>query len=147
MIAMSAAQLARAVNGELAGVPDPESVTVTSVTTDSREVTDGALFVAKPGETTDGHRFVPAAADSGAVLHLTERVVTDDAGAPYPCVVVADVVLAMGALASHVLEQLRAAHPVTGVEPFAVRAQLRVEQRLEIRHGHFFIAHVSLRKK
>ena len=134
MIAMTAARLARAVNGELAGVPDPGSVTVTSVTTDSREVTAGALFVAKPGETTDGHRFIPAAAASGAVLHLTERPVTDDAGTPYPCVVVPDVVLAMGALASHVLEQLRAAHPVTVV---AVTGSVGKTTTKDLLHGIF----------
>jgi len=54
---------------------DAGSVTVTSATTDSREVRPGGLFVAKPGEQADGHLFVPAAFEAGAVLALTEREV------------------------------------------------------------------------
>ncbi|RUP84760.1 MULTISPECIES: UDP-N-acetylmuramoyl-tripeptide--D-alanyl-D-alanine ligase [unclassified Kocuria] len=115
MIAITAAQVAEAVSGRLVGVPDPSAVTVTSVATDSREVVPGTLFVAKPGESTDGHRFLPQAAHAGAVLNLTEREVADESGTPFPSVVVEDVVLAMGALASHVLEQLRADHAVTVV--------------------------------
>jgi UDP-N-acetylmuramoyl-tripeptide--D-alanyl-D-alanine ligase len=37
---------------------------------DSREVVDGNLFVALPGERTDGHRFVAAALDAGAAAVL-----------------------------------------------------------------------------
>ncbi|MDO4919975.1 UDP-N-acetylmuramoyl-tripeptide--D-alanyl-D-alanine ligase [Kocuria sp.] len=134
MIAISAAQVAAAVAGRLVGVADPGSVTVTAVTTDSREVTAGTLFVAKPGESTDGHRFVPQAAAAGAVLHLTEREVADESGTPYPCVVVEDVVLAMGALASHVLDQLRAAHPVTVV---AVTGSVGKTTTKDLLHGIF----------
>ncbi|RLY91165.1 UDP-N-acetylmuramoyl-tripeptide--D-alanyl-D-alanine ligase [Kocuria tytonicola] len=134
MIAITAAELAEAVAGRLAGVPDPGAVTVSSVTTDSREVTDGTLFVAKPGETTDGHRFVPQAAASGAALHLTQREVVDESGTPYPCVVVEDVVLAMGALASHVLERLRAEHPVTVV---AVTGSVGKTTTKDLLHGIF----------
>ncbi|CAL8897448.1 UDP-N-acetylmuramoyl-tripeptide--D-alanyl-D-alanine ligase [Kocuria varians] len=134
MIAITAAQVAEAVHGTLVGVPEPTAVTVTSVTTDSREVTDGTLFVAKPGEATDGHRFVPQAAQAGAVLNLTEREVTDESGTPYPSVVVEDVVLAMGALASHVLEQLRADHAVTVV---AVTGSVGKTTTKDLLHGIF----------
>ena len=134
MIAISAARIAEAVSGRLAGVPDPDSVTVTAVTTDSREVAPGTLFVAKPGETTDGHRFVPQAAAAGAVLHLTEREVLDDSGSPYPCVVVEDVVLAMGALASCVVQRLRAEHPVTVV---AVTGSVGKTTTKDLLHGIF----------
>jgi len=53
---------------------DPE---ITLVTSDSRQVTPGALFVAYPGVTVDGHRFIPdairrgAAAVAGQVSNLT----------------------------------------------------------------------------
>ena len=134
MIAITAAELAEAVAGRLVGVPDPGAVTVSSVTTDSREVTDGTLFVAKPGQSTDGHRFVPQAAAAGAVLHLTQREVSDGSGAPLPCVVVEDVVLAMGALASHVLDLLRAAHPVTVV---AVTGSVGKTTTKDLLHGIF----------
>ncbi|MBK4121395.1 UDP-N-acetylmuramoyl-tripeptide--D-alanyl-D-alanine ligase [Kocuria rhizophila] len=134
MIPITAAELARAVSGRLVGVADPDGVSATSVTTDSREVTAGTLFVAKPGETTDGHAFVPQAAAAGAVLNLTEREVLDDTGAPYPSVVVADVVQAMGALASHVLQRLRAAHPVTVV---AVTGSVGKTTTKDLLHGIF----------
>lgn len=115
MISLSATEVAQATGGRLVGVQNPESVLISSVTTDSREVTDGTLFVAKPGEATDGHKFVPQAAEAGAVLNLLEREVTNDAGEPYPGVVVPDVVEAMGALASNVIDRLREKHPVTVV--------------------------------
>ncbi len=54
--------VARAVGGLFLGA----DVEVTSVAIDSREVGEGALFVALPGERTDGGRFVPEAFDRGA---------------------------------------------------------------------------------
>ena len=54
--------VARAVEGLFLG----KDVEVTSVSTDSREVLAGALFVALPGERTDGGRFVPEAFANGA---------------------------------------------------------------------------------
>jgi UDP-N-acetylmuramoyl-tripeptide--D-alanyl-D-alanine ligase len=54
--------VARAAEGLFLG----EDVDVTSVAIDSREVLLGALFVALPGERTDGGRFVPEAFANGA---------------------------------------------------------------------------------
>ncbi|MBL8045888.1 MAG: UDP-N-acetylmuramoyl-L-alanyl-D-glutamate--2,6-diaminopimelate ligase, partial [Anaerolineales bacterium] len=48
---------------------DPE---ITSITADSRQVTLGALFVARRGETVDGHRFIPQAIENGAVAIVCE---------------------------------------------------------------------------
>jgi len=42
---------------------DPE---ITHITSDSRQVTPGALFVAYPGVAVDGHRFIPDAVRRGA---------------------------------------------------------------------------------
>ena len=44
---------------------------------DSREVRDGNLFVALPGERTDGHRFVAAALAAGAAGVLLSTVPDD----------------------------------------------------------------------
>jgi UDP-N-acetylmuramoyl-tripeptide--D-alanyl-D-alanine ligase len=54
--------VARAVDGVLVG----DDVEVTSVSTDSRNMRRGGLFVALPGERTDGTRFVRHAFESGA---------------------------------------------------------------------------------
>lgn len=45
---------------------------IASLTYDSRRVTSGALFVAVPGFTTDGHRFVANAAAQGAVAIVVQ---------------------------------------------------------------------------
>jgi len=49
------------------------------VVVDSRQVTEGSLFVALPGEHTDGHRFVADAFRRGARAALVRRPVQADA--------------------------------------------------------------------
>jgi len=107
MIALSLRDIADSVDGVLhlsAGQTDPEALVSGSVQTDSREVQQGSIFVAKPGETTDGHLFAPTAVERGAALLLVERRLD----LPVPQIVVADVVVALGALASTVVSRVRA---------------------------------------
>ncbi len=111
MIALTAAEIADITNGRLAAEP---GITPASVVTDSREATAGSLYVAKPGENADGHDFVGAAFDRGAVLALVEREVADAAGTDYPAVVVEDAVLAMGALAAESVRRIRASRAAAG---------------------------------
>jgi len=111
MIAFTAAEIADITNGRLAAEP---GITPASVVTDSREATAGSLYVAKPGESADGHDFVGAAFDRGAVLALVERDVASPAGANYPAVVVEDAVLAMGALAAEAVRRIRARRASAG---------------------------------
>ncbi|WP_243696860.1 UDP-N-acetylmuramoyl-tripeptide--D-alanyl-D-alanine ligase [Labedella endophytica] len=73
------------------------------VETDSREIVPGGIFVAKPGETTDGHAFVGVARERGARLAIVEHPVDDD----ITQIVVPDAVEALGALASHVVAAVR----------------------------------------
>ena len=68
---------------------------------DSREAGPGTLFVALPGERTDGHDFAARAVESGAAFVLASRATG------VPSVVVDDVQLALGALAREVLARLR----------------------------------------
>jgi UDP-N-acetylmuramoyl-L-alanyl-D-glutamate--2,6-diaminopimelate ligase len=49
---------------------DPD---ITHITSDSRQVTPGALFVACPGTSVDGHRFIPQAIQRGATTIVGER--------------------------------------------------------------------------
>ena len=116
MIAFTAAEIADITNGRLAAEP---GTTPGSVVTDSRDATPGSLYVAKPGETADGHDFVGAAFDRGAVLALVEHDVADAAGRAYPAIVVRDSVLAMGALAAETVRRIRAGRAADG-EPLTV---------------------------
>lgn len=116
MIAFTAAEIADLTNGRLAADP---GITPGSVVTDSREAAPGSLYVAKPGESADGHDFVAAAFERGAVLALVEHEVADAAGRSYPAVVVRDSVLAMGALAAEAVRRIRAARAAAG-EPLTV---------------------------
>ena len=50
---------------------------ITDVVIDSRMAIPGALFVALPGERTDGHNYVGAAFNKGAVAALVQRDVPD----------------------------------------------------------------------
>jgi UDP-N-acetylmuramoyl-tripeptide--D-alanyl-D-alanine ligase len=102
MIELTVEQIANAVSGQVTG---SETVSVAgSVETDSRLVQPGSLFVAKPGEVTDGHLFVIKAQESGAAAAIVEKLVS---GVTIPQVLVADSVAALGLLAKFVLEQVR----------------------------------------
>jgi UDP-N-acetylmuramoyl-tripeptide--D-alanyl-D-alanine ligase len=69
--------VARAVDGAREG----GDVEVRSVSTDSRTVAPGALFVALPGERTDGHRYVEGAFAAGATAAMVEENGTDGGAA------------------------------------------------------------------
>jgi UDP-N-acetylmuramoyl-tripeptide--D-alanyl-D-alanine ligase len=116
MIALTLAEIAEAVGGSLrtdnpghdtvgigGGPLTPDSVVDGAVHTDSRDVRPGAIFVAKPGEFTDGHLFAPAAAEQGAALLIVER----ELDLPVAQIVVPDAVSALGDLATHVIARVR----------------------------------------
>lgn len=52
----------------------PTDRTVTSLTDDSRKVTDGAMFVAVRGVTVDGHTFIPSLADKHPATIVVETM-------------------------------------------------------------------------
>ncbi|MCL1787978.1 MAG: UDP-N-acetylmuramoyl-tripeptide--D-alanyl-D-alanine ligase [Defluviitaleaceae bacterium] len=62
--------IAQATNGH---VINPTETTITSISTDTRKITPGALFIPIAGENFDGHDYIPTAAQNGAVCALTER--------------------------------------------------------------------------
>ncbi|GAY16312.1 UDP-N-acetylmuramoyl-tripeptide--D-alanyl-D-alanine ligase [Mycobacterium sp. shizuoka-1] len=81
MIALTVAQIAEIVGGELAdiGADDAATRRITgTVEFDSRAVTPGGLFLALPGARSDGHDFAAAAVAAGAAAVLAARPV----GAP-----------------------------------------------------------------
>lgn len=70
------------------GVPDGGDVRalVDKVCIDSREASENCLFVALRGEQTDGHRYIGAAADAGAVAVFAETQ-ADVCARPGCCVI------------------------------------------------------------
>ena len=92
---MDTATAARIVDGRLVGAP----VRFLRVTTDSRALAAGDLFVALKGERFDGHDFVPAALAQGAVAAM---VAADRAPAfDGALIAVPDPLAALGQLAAH----------------------------------------------
>lgn len=105
MIALTLHQLAQVLGGRLQLAPgdSPGSIVSGGVDTDSRLIEPGGIFVAKPGEVTDGHLFVDAAVAKGATVAIVERVVA----APVTQVVVPDAIGALADLARHVVATVR----------------------------------------
>jgi UDP-N-acetylmuramoyl-tripeptide--D-alanyl-D-alanine ligase len=114
MIAMTLEDIAATMNGSLvlgnSGV-FAETLITGLTDTDSRLITHGDIFVAKPGEFTDGHLFIPAAVENGAAVVIVDHEVETSV----PQIIVADTVIAMGALAAEVVARVRAAGNLTVV--------------------------------
>jgi len=68
-------EIVKAVGGRLLNVPKDEKKLgyVTSVSIDTRKIEPGALFVPIAGERVDGHDYISAAVEKGAVCAFTER--------------------------------------------------------------------------
>lgn len=105
MIARSLNEIVRIAGGQLVG----ENRAFSSVSTDTRTLQPGALFVALSGPNFDGHEFVAAAAARGAAAALVERPLT----VALPQVVVADPLAALSAFAREWRRQFSI--PVIGV--------------------------------
>jgi len=69
---MTIAQLIGRLPASTRVVGDPER-DVAGITSDSRRVTPGALFVAVPGERTDGHAYLDVAIKNGATAVVVEE--------------------------------------------------------------------------
>ena len=52
----------------------PTDKTITGVESDSRKVAEGSLFIAVPGVTTDGHKFIPEVIAAGASAVVCEKL-------------------------------------------------------------------------
>jgi len=88
MIHVSLSQLAVILKGELHGA----DADIDAVTTDTRKLTPGCLFVALKGERFDAHDFADQAQAGGAGALLVSRKLDID----LPQLVVADTRLAFG---------------------------------------------------
>ena len=102
MITASAKKLADILGADLLG--DKEVNVTGSAETDSRLVSEGSIFFAKPGEQADGHDFVADAKSRGAVVAVVEHRVDVD----ITQLVVANTVDALGVLAAWLIGELKA---------------------------------------
>jgi len=97
-IIMDLLTAAIAVDGNIAG----DNVAFSGVSTDSRTLSTGELFLALRGENFDGHDFIATAKARGAAAALVDSAaLTQLAGVELPLLVVADTRLALGALAAN----------------------------------------------
>ncbi len=90
MIRLMASEIAAALNATLVG----QDVAITSVSTDSRLINPGDLFIALQGPNFDGHRFVEQVANQGAIALLVNRAVESS----LPQIIVEDTRIALGQL-------------------------------------------------
>lgn len=100
MIRVTLSQLAGILGGELKG----NDLSLDAVTTDTRKLTPGCLFVALKGERFDAHDFAEQAKEGGAGALLVSRPLAID----LPQVIVKDTRLAFGELAAWVRAQVPA---------------------------------------
>lgn len=82
--------------------PEFEAVEFSGACMDSRAIKKGQLFIALPGESRDGHDFVPQAMEQGAAAVLAQRQLEKT----IPAVYVPDVLTALGDLARAVRRSL-----------------------------------------
>ncbi|MBV8454375.1 MAG: UDP-N-acetylmuramoyl-tripeptide--D-alanyl-D-alanine ligase [Deltaproteobacteria bacterium] len=99
--AFDAAEIIRATGAFFSGDP---SLRVNGVSIDTRSLLPGAVFAALRG-VRDGHEFIDAAARAQAAAAIVERGRRHNS---LPCFEVDDTLSALGALARHHLERLRA---------------------------------------
>lgn len=111
MISISASQLAAVLQVEPpAGL---EAEMITGVSTDTRTLAHGDVFVALPGERVDGASLAGAALEAGASFVITqnESVALHSGAAPERVLVVPDALKAIGQLAKNNLDLCRKARP------------------------------------
>jgi len=96
-VTMDLLAAAKAMSGRLVG----DNPAFSGVSTDSRKIASGELFIALRGENFDGHEFLDSAKGNGAVAAVVNSDTADTLeGNGLPLLVVADTRLALGALAA-----------------------------------------------
>ena len=100
MEAMTLREILQATGGTLLGTMVDLDTQVGSVDTDSRAMTEGALFVPLVGERFDGHAYIGKSLENGAVGTLTDHELADYRPDKF-YVLVPDTLLALGDLAAY----------------------------------------------
>ena len=83
-------EIAKAVEGRLIG----DNAVVTAVSTDTRTISNGALFIPLKGASFDGHKFIDVAVENGAVAVISQ----EEINTTVPVIMVEDTHKALGDL-------------------------------------------------
>jgi UDP-N-acetylmuramoyl-tripeptide--D-alanyl-D-alanine ligase len=103
MIAMTLQEVAECTNGQLVSQSaDSKQVTIRSVSTDTRAIDAGALFIALVGPQYNAHHFVDAAKDKGAIA----LIVSEEIETSLPYILVEDTKIALGDLGAAVKQRV-----------------------------------------
>lgn len=104
------AEIARAVQGQL--LQGDDQIIIRKVSTDTRKLPPGALFIALKGERFDGHHYALQAVQAGAGGLVVSNPISD-VPAHIPVIMVTDTLIALQRLASYHRQQYNI--PVIGV--------------------------------
>jgi UDP-N-acetylmuramoyl-tripeptide--D-alanyl-D-alanine ligase len=88
-------EITKAVGGKL--INCSEDLNIYSISTDSRKISKGDLFIALSGENFDGHKFVDASIKDGAIAALVSKEINVNC----PQIIVDDTMKALKSLASY----------------------------------------------
>lgn len=102
--------IAAACNGTYAGVEEKKFMCVSDITTDSRKITAGCLFVPIRGARADGHDYIQQVIEAGALAVLSEKDLGD---VPFPYIKIESSLQAVKDIAEYYLKQLDI--PVVGI--------------------------------
>jgi UDP-N-acetylmuramoyl-tripeptide--D-alanyl-D-alanine ligase len=95
------------------GVPGPTKLRFSAISTDTRDLTPGTLFVALKGDNFDAHAFLDKAKEAGASAAIVRRGTPPVAGLPF--FEVDDTLVALGDLARARRRMLPAGTPVVAI--------------------------------
>lgn len=107
---LSLIHLAEACGGIYHGSVEDQGKCVTAITTDSRKIQEGCLFVAIPGARVDGHDFITQVMEKGALAVVSEK---DLGQVDFPYIQVKVSLDAVRDFAEYYLEQLQI--PAVGI--------------------------------
>jgi UDP-N-acetylmuramoyl-tripeptide--D-alanyl-D-alanine ligase len=100
-------EIATATGGELVGSPQGDTgKCVLAVSTDTRNLPEGCLFVALRGDNFDGHTFAASAAEKGAVCLMLDELPKGKGDPGTPIVLVKDTLIGLQRLAKWYRQQL-----------------------------------------
>lgn len=119
---VSLSELLTIVNAQ-AEVAGKNEILITGVSTDSRTIASGDLYIPLKGERFNGHRFITAAREAGAVAALIDEDVELCSDERFPLIRVSDCLLALGQVAAFQRDQLTG--PVVAVTGSAGKTSVK----------------------